>query len=137
METLPEPWLRGPVSGVDPLLAPMLHAFQQAREDLAMHTEGLGVEEIWASPYGFGSLGFHIRHIARSTDRLATYLRGQQLSGNQLAELRAEQEPGATRAELLAELDPVSSVLQNWCAHSIPLGSPKRERSAAKGCRLR
>ena len=105
METLPEPWLRGPVSGVDPLLAPMLYAFQQAREDLAMHTEGLGVEEIWATPYGFGSLGFHIRHIARSTDRLATYLGGQQLSGNQLAALRAEKEPGATREELLAELE--------------------------------
>src|SRR5258707_1457705 len=53
METLPEPWLRGPVLGVDPLLAPMLYAFQQAREDLAMHTEGLGGEEIWATPLRF------------------------------------------------------------------------------------
>ena len=29
-----EPWLRGPISGVHPLLAPILYAFQQAREDL-------------------------------------------------------------------------------------------------------
>jgi hypothetical protein len=27
----PEPWLRGPIPGVDPLVAPILYAFQQAR----------------------------------------------------------------------------------------------------------
>src|SRR5258708_5135890 len=105
METLPEPWLRGPISGVHPLLAPLLYAFQQAREDLAMHTAGLGVAQIWATPHGFGSVGFHIRHIARSADRLATYLSGQPLSENQLAALRTEHEPGATREELLAQME--------------------------------
>jgi hypothetical protein len=74
MATLPEPWLRGHIPGVDPLLAPILSGFQQAREDLAMHTAGLTNEQVWATPHSLGSVGFHIRHIAGSTDRLMTYL---------------------------------------------------------------
>jgi len=104
VNTLPEPWLRGPAD-VSPLTAPILHAFQQAREDLASFTEPLTSEQIWATPYGFGSVGFHIRHIAGSTDRLMTYLQGKQLTPSDLRALQAEAEPGATRAELLEELD--------------------------------
>jgi len=101
-----EPWMRGPIAGVDPLTAPILYAFQQAREDLAQYTEGLSAEQLWARPYGFGSVGFHIHHIAGSTERLMTYLEGKQLSEAQLAALRAEsQESGSSRDELLAELD--------------------------------
>lgn len=103
--TLPEPWLRGPVPGLDPLIAPILHTFQHAREDLASHTAGLTTEQIWATPYGFGSLGFHIRHIAGSIDRLITYLEGKQLSEYQMTALHREHEPGASREELLADLD--------------------------------
>ena len=32
--TQPEPWLRGPVDGFEPLLMPVVHAFIQAREDV-------------------------------------------------------------------------------------------------------
>ncbi len=105
IELLPEPWLRGPIAGVNPLIAPILCSFQQAREDLAKYTEGLTAEQIWARPHGFGAVGFHIRHIAGSTGRLLTYVQGQQLSDAQMAELRAEHEPGATREELLAGLN--------------------------------
>lgn len=103
--TAPEPWLRGPLEGVDPLLAPVLHSFQQAREDLALHTEGLTPEQLWARPHGLGPAGFHIRHIAGSVDRLITYAGGRQLSGEQLAQTRAEMEPGAGREELLAAVE--------------------------------
>jgi hypothetical protein len=34
MDALPEPWMRGPIEGVHPLLAPVLYSFQMAREDL-------------------------------------------------------------------------------------------------------
>jgi uncharacterized damage-inducible protein DinB len=103
-----EPWLRGPLPGVNPALAPLLHSFQQAREDLARHTEGLTAEQIWARPFGLGSVGFHVRHIAGSTDRLMTYLKGGQLDESQMAELRAEEQPGGpSREELLANLDRV------------------------------
>jgi|CZKS01.1.fsa_nt_gi uncharacterized damage-inducible protein DinB len=104
METLPEPWLRGPVPGVNPLIAPILYAFQQAREDLAMHTSGLTTEQIWATPHGLGSVGFHIGHIAGSTDRLITYLQGEQLSEAQMTALQAEHQLGASLDELLGAL---------------------------------
>jgi uncharacterized damage-inducible protein DinB len=102
---LPEPWLRGPIPGLDPLLAPVLYAFAQAREDLEKYTAPLTTAQIWATPHGFGSVGFHIRHIAGSVGRLMTYLKQQQLSDSQMAGLAAEHRPGATRQELLAELD--------------------------------
>jgi uncharacterized damage-inducible protein DinB len=105
MDPAPEPWLRGPIPGVSTLTAPILFAFQQAREDLAKHTEGLTTKQIWSTPYGFGSAGFHIRHIARSTDRLVTYLAERQLTDEQLAALATEKHPGASREQLLAELD--------------------------------
>ena len=105
-EALPEPWMRGPIPGVPPLLAPILYSFQQAREDLARYTEPLTREQIWASPHGFGSVGFHLRHIAGSTARLMTYLQGRPLNADQMAALRAEKEPGSVnREQLLAELD--------------------------------
>lgn len=100
-----EPWLRGPISGVDPLAAPLLYTFDQAREDLAKYTEGLTPEQIWATPHGFGSVGFHLRHIAGSTGRLMTYVQGRQLSEAQRAAHQTELEPGAAREELLAGLD--------------------------------
>lgn len=112
-ETLPEPWLRGPLVGVHPLIAPSLYGFQQAREDLAKHTEGLTTEQIWATPHGFGSVGFHLRHIAGSVDRLSAYLRGEQLSPTQMEFLAREHEPGAAREELLAEMDAAFLRLEN------------------------
>jgi hypothetical protein len=103
---LPEPWLRGPIAGVHPLIAPVLYAFQQAREDLAHCTHGLTNEQLWASPHGFTSVGFHIRHIAGSTERLTTYLEGRELTPTQLVALDAESQPGtATLDELLLLLD--------------------------------
>jgi len=105
MDKPPEPWLRGPIPGVHPLVAPVLYAFEQASEDLAKHAERLTIEQIWARPHGFGSVGFHIRHIAGSTDRLITYLEGRALTDVQLAALASEHEPSATREELLESLD--------------------------------
>lgn len=102
---LPEAWLRGPLAGVNPLLAPALFTFQQVREDLARHTMGLDVRQVWARPHGLAPLGFHLRHIAGSVDRLTTYLEGRQLDAAQMAALAAEMEPGATAEELLAAID--------------------------------
>src|ERR1700676_2847341 len=104
-EPLLEPWLRGPVEGVHPLTAPVLYAFQQAREDLARYTTGLSREQLWARPHGFGSVGFHIRHIAGSTERLMAYLQEQTVSPQQLAALANEHDPGMDRDGLLAELE--------------------------------
>jgi hypothetical protein len=105
MTDLPEPWLRGPIPGVDPLLAPILYCFQQAREDLALHTEGLTTAQIWVRPHGFGPVGFHLRHIAGSVERLMTYVEGRQLTAGQFAAIDRQMDPGANRDELLADLD--------------------------------
>src|SRR5437868_12357347 len=105
MADLPEPWMRGPIEGVDTLLAPVLYSFEQAREDIAKYTEGLTGDQLWATPHGFGSVGFHLRHIAGSTERLMTYLKGEQITEAQLAFLKAEKDPGASREELLAAMD--------------------------------
>lgn len=99
-----EPWLRGPVAGVDTLTTPILYSFEQAYEDLAKYSEGLSVDQIWARPHGFGSVGFHMRHIAGSVGRMMTYVQGRQLSEQQMADLATQHEPGATREELLAAM---------------------------------
>jgi len=106
MNFMEEPWLRGPIPGVDPLVAPIFYAFQQAREDLARHTTGLTEEQIWTAAPESGSVGFHLRHIAGSTDRLMTYLQACLLSEEQMAALRSEAESGrAGREELLDKLN--------------------------------
>jgi uncharacterized damage-inducible protein DinB len=106
MASVPEPWLRGPIERVHPLVAPVLYAFRQAREDLATWTKGLTQEQLWATPHGFGSVGFHILHIAGSVDRLMTYLQGRMLTEEQIARLTVEQNPAPMdREELLGLLD--------------------------------
>ena len=98
--------MRGPIAGVDPLCAPVLFAFQQAREDLAKYTAGLSTAQLWATPHGFGSVGFHILHIAGSTERLVTYLQGRDLSGAQLESMAAEKSAaGMAREPLLAAVE--------------------------------
>jgi uncharacterized damage-inducible protein DinB len=104
-EALPEAWLRGPIEGVDPLVAPVLFTFRQAREDLSPYTAGLTTAQLWARPHGFGSVGFHIRHIAGSTERLTSYLEERRLTPEQLADLESEHEPGMDCERLLAYLD--------------------------------
>ncbi len=96
-----EPWLRGPLEGVHPLVAPTLHAYMQAREDLAHWTEGLTDAQLWSRPHGLTPVGFQLRHIAGSVERLTTYLRGEQLSSQQLEAARNEMQPGPGRTELL------------------------------------
>lgn len=88
---------------VSPMAAPTLYAYQQAREDIERWTEELSAEQVWR---GFGDIapvGFQLRHIAGSVDRLTTYLRGEALSQGQLGALKEEQTPGAPRDVLVGE----------------------------------
>ena len=105
----PEPWLRGPVSGVPPLLQPVAHALLQAVEDVRRVVSPLGDAALWAKPGGAASVGFHVRHAAGSLDRLFTYARGEMLSASQLATLKGETAPdeqgNADAGELVAAFD--------------------------------
>ena len=99
----PEAWLRGPLEGFSPQLMPAAHALVQALEDVERAAALLTPGELAGRPRGAASVGFHLRHLAGSTDRLLAYARGEQLTPEQLASLRAEEtETGADAEELLA-----------------------------------
>jgi hypothetical protein len=99
-----EPWLRGPLEGVHPVLMPTLHAFAQVREDLDRWTDGLTDQQIWLRPHGIAPVGFQLRHIAGSIKRLTAYLQGRPLTADELDEVRREMDPGATRSALLDDV---------------------------------
>lgn len=94
--------MRGIVPGIDPVSGHLLRASQHIREDLEGAIAPLSVEQIWATPQGMTSVGFHAKHLAGSTDRLSTYLEGRQLSSEQLAALKAESIGHETAEQLIA-----------------------------------
>ena len=101
---LPEPWLRGTLNDVPAVHRGVLHALELAREDLERWCDGLTDDELHARPGGIAPVAFHLRHIARSIDRLLTYAEGNQLSPEQISAMKAEMEPRGSRNELMAEL---------------------------------
>ena len=102
---LTEPWLRGTLQEIPAVQRAVVHALQLAGEDLQRWCGGLSDEQIDARPGGLPPVAFHLRHIARSLDRLLTYAEGRDLDDEQLSAKRAEMEPGATREELFAEVN--------------------------------
>ena len=94
MSRKPDPWLRGPVDGCEPLLMPAVHALMQAREEVEGLVASVPAEHVWQRPGGAASIGFHVRHLGGALERLLTYARGERLSESQLAAARAEGEPG-------------------------------------------
>jgi uncharacterized damage-inducible protein DinB len=99
-----EPWLRGTETDVPAVARAVLHALQLADEDLRKWCGNLSDAELNLRPVGAAPVAFHIRHLARSVDRLLTYAEGRGLSEEQMARLRAELDSGATHDELFAEL---------------------------------
>lgn len=100
----PEAWLRGPLAGVPPAVMPLFFTFTQVREDLERHTTGLTTGDVWRKIGDAAPLGFHLRHIPGSVDRLLTYLEERSLSEEQLRELKQELSPGADLTTLLSEM---------------------------------
>jgi len=100
-----EPWLSGTHTEVPAIGRAVLHAFDLALDDLTKWTEGLTDAEVHLEPLGLTSISFHLKHIARSTDRLLTYAEGGQISTEQLTLLKMEKGGDETLAELLAEVE--------------------------------
>jgi uncharacterized damage-inducible protein DinB len=96
-----EAWLRGPIPGIDPLLQPAAHALVQTGEDVALACAGLTRQQLSVRPGGAASIGFHLRHLVGSTDRLLTYARGERLSDAQKAVARSEETETDADAERL------------------------------------
>jgi uncharacterized damage-inducible protein DinB len=102
---VPEPWLRGTLPEVAAVPRAVLHALELAQEDLTRWCGQLSDAELNARPDGIAPVAFHVRHIARSIDRLLSYAEGTRLDDSQIAALKTELDVGATRDELFAELD--------------------------------
>jgi hypothetical protein len=102
---LPEPWLRGTLTDVAAVPRAVLHALELAQGDLTRWCGELSDAELNARPEGIAPVAFHVRHIARSIDRLLSYAEGRRLDDSQIAALKTELDAGATRAELFAELE--------------------------------
>jgi uncharacterized damage-inducible protein DinB len=89
----PEPWLRGTLTDIDPIRRAVLHALELAAEDATRWTANLTSTQLFARPAGLAPIAFHLRHIARSLDRLLTYAEGNQLDATQQAALKTELAP--------------------------------------------
>jgi uncharacterized damage-inducible protein DinB len=100
-----EPWLRGTYADVPAVGRAVLHALDLALDDLTKWTAGLKDGQIHAQPLGLTSVAFHLRHIARSTDRLLSYAEGKPLSEEQLAALKSEKVGDETLAMLMADVE--------------------------------
>lgn len=97
-----EVWLRGPVPGVPSLLQPAAHALLQVREEVLPQVADLTTDQLWARPGGAASIGFHLKHLPGSLDRLLTYARGEKLSADQLADVAAERSVHHDRPSLMS-----------------------------------
>ena len=75
-ESRPEVWLRGPLPDYIDELQPVAHSLLQVREEVES-VVSLPAEKLWARPGGAASVGFHLKHLAGSLDRLLTYAHRQ------------------------------------------------------------
>ena len=98
----PEPWMRGTHGELDVVRKGVVHALELAEEDIAKWCSALSDTEIIARPDDIAPVAFHLRHIARSLDRLLTYTENRMLDEEQMRMLKTEMDP-ATSAEVLQE----------------------------------
>ena len=103
-ESRPEPWLRGTLAEIPVVHRAVLHALELAEEDLMLWCRPLNAKEFNEQPGGVPPVAFHIRHIARSIDRLLTYAEGRQLSEQQMIALRSEMDGDAEPEDVFLEL---------------------------------
>ena len=97
-----EPWMRGTHAELDPVIRAVVHALELAEEDVARWCGGLSDAEMFARPGGVAPVAFHLRHMARSLDRLLTYAEDRTLNESQLLSLRTEMDAGSA-AQVIAE----------------------------------
>ncbi len=99
-----EPWLRGTLGEVDAVRRQVLHALELAVEDVSRWCGGLTEAEVEMRYLGLASVGFHLRHMVRSCDRLLTYAEGGGLSEEQMEKLRSEVGGTVAREEFGLEM---------------------------------
>jgi DinB superfamily len=128
-----EPWLRGTLTEDDSVRRGVLHALELAREDVVRWCGDFTEEQLEARPFGLPSVGFQMRHIARSLDRLLTYAEGGQLSDAQLEALDGEMESLGSRGRLFEEFDHGMAEAMRRVKEFSP-GSYDKARWVGRGC---
>ena len=109
--TTVEPWLRGPVPGIEPLLQPVAHALTGVTEDLLPLLRSLSEDDIWKTPGASAPIAYHLAHMAGSLDRMFTYARGESLSPEQWKSYEVEQKIMEVRPPLSDLVRMVQSTL--------------------------
>ena len=133
-----EPWMRGTHTELDALRRGVVHALELAQEDAEQWAAPLDSVQMFARPGGAASVAFHLRHMARSLDRLLTYAEDRALTDEQLALLQAEMEPGSAD-EVLAEFrDGLKQAIQRVRAfapaqYELPRGIGRRRLPTTAG----
>jgi len=100
-----EPWLCGTLGEVPAVLRAVLHALELAQEDLTKWCGELSEEQLGARPLGMAPVAFHLRHIARSLDRLLTYAEQRELNAEQVSALQSELDCAVSREAMFSELE--------------------------------
>jgi hypothetical protein len=96
----PEVWLRGPLPDYIDELQPVAHSLLQVREEIG-RAASLPSAQLWARPGGAASVGFHLKHLAGSLDRLLTYASGKALNKAHYEFLANEERDSAESADAL------------------------------------
>ena len=112
-----EVWLRGPVSGIPPLLQPVAHSLMQSREEVAALLPTLSTDALWHRPGDAASAGYHVLHAAGSVDRLLTYARGAMLLPAQQSALAAE--AAANSGTAVPSVDELSGIFDAGIAAAL------------------
>jgi uncharacterized damage-inducible protein DinB len=95
---------------------PAAHAFMQTLEDAERETAHLSAEDLWRPAGDAAPIGFHLRHLAGSTDRLLTYARGEKLNEAQRTALAAEKSPATPLADATTLLDALRRTIEQALA---------------------
>ena len=128
---LPEPWLRGTLTELPAVPRAVLHALELAKEDIWKWCFPLSDAQLDRATGGIAPVSFHIRHIARSLDRLLTYAEGKSLNESQLSLLKSELAQGAKHAEIFVELETSLNASANRIRQLASL-SPETPRAVGK-----
>ncbi len=119
-----EPWLRGPIEGIVPQLTPIAYSLMQVMEELPRIVAGISGAKLWVTPGGAASIGFHLKHLAGSLDRLYTYARGEKLSNEQFKALDEEKstdekDVNESMAKALSQIEKAIQQLREAKAESL------------------
>src|SRR5690606_12230639 len=88
-----EVWMRGPITGIPPLVQPVAHTLLQIDQDIKKLITADLQSVLWFKPYGVASIAFHLQHITGVIDRMCTYAFDKSLNEEQFDYLKKEGAP--------------------------------------------